>query len=90
MVENLSLSAGDTGLIPDPGRFHKSQSNGPVYRNTELEPELVLCYGKPPQRGPHTQLEKAFAEVKTRVAKKTPQKLMSEGLTIFDLKFADY
>ena len=27
VVKNLSLSAGDTGLIPDPGRFHKSQSN---------------------------------------------------------------
>jgi len=27
VVKNLPANAGDTGLIPDPGRFHMPQSN---------------------------------------------------------------
>ena len=38
-LENLPAKAGDTGLIPDPGRSHMPQSNKPVQATT-TEPAL--------------------------------------------------
>ena len=88
MVENLSVSAGDTGLLPDPGRFRKSQQWSP--RATTAEPELRACaphQETPPQweaRAP--QLEEALAQKWRPGAAKKKKTLKSEGLTIFDLK----
>ena len=89
MVENLSVSAGDTGLLPDPGRFRKSQQWSPCAATAE--PELRACSPQqetPPQweaRAP--QLEEALAQKwRLRAAKKKKKTLKSEGLTIFDLK----
>ena len=50
VLKNPPANAGDTGLIPDPGRSHMPQSNkGQVTRLLSLHPTAHAPQEKPPQ-----------------------------------------
>ena len=44
VVQNPTANAGDTGLIPGPGRFHCRRATKPMHQNyLSLSLEPVLC-----------------------------------------------
>ena len=52
VVKNLLVSAGDTGLIPDPGRSHMPRSTNPrshSYLACALEPQLLSSHASSPE-----------------------------------------
>ena len=50
VIRNLPANSGDTGSIPDPGRFHVPQGTNPFHTTTELHSRAYILQQEKPQR----------------------------------------